>query len=324
MEPLSPSQPHGFICLAVYRPDPEMFRRQLVSLKRQSLAAFRCLVGADGDPAGIRRLVIEAVGDDDRFEVVGFDRRVGFYRNFERLVALVPSSSDWFALADQDDEWHEDKLARLVPLLSSAAVVSCQGNVVPPEGGPVSQTTRRRSSFLGLVAENQITGSFSVFRRDLLELALPFPEPTAAAFHDHWLAVCGHLRGGVGVSPLVLQEYVQHEAQVQGEDRPSALAAWKRLRQPVAGEVAAPGVVHRLVHDRFEWRRRMCVELLRRSPGPPSRLPRELQLVARPQPLRLALSLAGCVKRREVPAHRAAAMAFSSLVVRLTSLAGGH
>ena len=51
---------------------------------------------------------------DERFVLSRSPRRLGFYRNFERALALVPRDADYVALADQDDAWHPDKLERLL------------------------------------------------------------------------------------------------------------------------------------------------------------------------------------------------------------------
>ncbi len=101
----------------------------------------------------------QAVGDDERFEIAGFDERVGFYANFERGLAQVPADAPWVALSDQDDEWMPDKLAVLVPALDHAALVSGQARVVTyPDGVVVAASTHRRSvSAPALVLENQFS-----------------------------------------------------------------------------------------------------------------------------------------------------------------------
>ena len=35
---------------------------------------------------------------------------------------------------------------------------------------------------------NTVTGAASLFRRELLDVALPFPDVPGKPFHDHWLA----------------------------------------------------------------------------------------------------------------------------------------
>ena len=109
------------VVLAAYRPDPELFAIQLRSIRDQTRRDFRCLIGADGGQEEVRALVAEIVGDDPRFEVIGWDDNLGFYLNFERLLMAVPPDAAWVALSDQDDRWYPDKLERLVPLLDDVA-----------------------------------------------------------------------------------------------------------------------------------------------------------------------------------------------------------
>ncbi len=120
----------GVVVLAAYRPQPELFRIQLESIRAQTRTDWRCLVGADGGQEEIRRLVAEAVGDDPRFEVVGWDENLGFYLNFERLLATVPEDAGWVALSDQDDRWYPDKLERILPLLEHDSLAVGQARVI--------------------------------------------------------------------------------------------------------------------------------------------------------------------------------------------------
>ena len=166
----------GFIVLAAYRPNQSSFTKQLRSIADQSMTGWRCLITADGEWTQVDRLVRLAVGSDDRFEVIGFQEREGFYRNFERGLAAVPLDAAWVALADQDDEWYPRKLERLVPELSDAVLVSGQAHI-DVNGDVVGATHRRDVSLTGLLIDNQVTGSFCVFRPGLLRVALPFPAP---------------------------------------------------------------------------------------------------------------------------------------------------
>ena len=124
------SQGHGVVVLAAYRPDPELFAIQLRSIRDQTRRDFRCLIGADGGQEDVRALVAEIVGDDPRFEVIGWDDNLGFYLNFERLLLAVPDDASWVALSDQDDRWYPDKLERLVPLLDESTLATGQARVV--------------------------------------------------------------------------------------------------------------------------------------------------------------------------------------------------
>ncbi len=238
----------GYVVLAAYRPPEELFTRQLRSIQSQTLSDFRCVVVADGGADDVRAVMRQAVGDDERFEVAGFDERVGFYANFERGLARVPADAPWVALSDQDDEWMPDKLAVLVPALDRAVLVSGQARVVTyPEGVVVAASTHRRSvSAPALVLENQFSGALCVFRGSLLQTALPFPRyPGPAQVHDHWLAVCAVVTGGAEVVDRVVQDYVQHSSNVLGE-ADAARLGWRqtlrRRREAIRAETEVRGL----------------------------------------------------------------------------------
>ena len=66
-------------------------------------------------------------------------------------------------------------------------------------GGRATRTGRDRDNnhadLRSLLVANAVSGAASLFRRDLLDLALPFPPAQFAHFHDHWLALCALARG---------------------------------------------------------------------------------------------------------------------------------
>lgn len=275
------STPRGSIALAAYRPDRELFTRQLESLQQQTLSGFECVISADGDSAALAETVRDIVGGDARFRVIGFDRRVGFYRNFERALRAVDPESAWVALCDQDDLWYPEKLERLVPLLDRHTIASGQARVVAhPSGAVLTARTRRRAvGPLELTAINQFSGAMSVFRREVLDLALPFPGMrTRAEVHDHWIAVCAAVLGPTAVIDDILQEYVQHDANVLGEPgRPAGLrptAAWRTLTSTarrLEGSSSPGALIRSLYAMGYGWRTAMVTALLdRRGPDDPT------------------------------------------------------
>ncbi|QKE85501.1 bifunctional glycosyltransferase/class I SAM-dependent methyltransferase [Arthrobacter sp. NEB 688] len=274
------SQRTGAVVLAAYRPDPDLFAVQLRSIRDQTRSDFRCLVGADGGQDEVRRLVTDAVGDDPRFEVVGWDDNVGFYLNFERLLAAVPAEVGWVALCDQDDRWYPDKLERLVPLLDDAALALGQARVVtwPRTATAPPVTARRVVSPVALLLGNQVTGCFSVLRRDLLDVALPFPRfATVTQLHDHWLGVCASVTGGYVVLDAPVQDYLQHGRNLVGEtDHRHPRTPWgvvrtlHHLREAHPG-LPRPGGLAAVAHATgIGWRRTMVETLRHRLPGSPA------------------------------------------------------
>ncbi|PKI92051.1 family 2 glycosyl transferase [Actinomycetales bacterium SN12] len=211
--------PFGTIVLAAYSPNPELFRRQLNSLRSQTVEDWECIVSVDGDPAPVTALVAQITGDDHRFRVVGDGTRLGFYLNFERGLREVSSRSAWIALSDQDDLWDDDKLERLLPHLTTVTLVSAQARIVSyPSGRETGRTHRRDHGPLSTVLSNEFTGSLCVFSPEVLHTALPFPRAsTRVATHDHWLAVAADAHRGTRIVDDLVQDYVQHDANVFGD-----------------------------------------------------------------------------------------------------------
>lgn len=272
-----PATGRGCIVLAAFRPDPELFRRQLRSIQTQTVSSFRCLIVADGEADFVVDATREAVGDDPRFEVIGFGNRVGFYRNFERGLMAVPADAEWIALSDQDDAWYPEKLEKLLPHLRQSALVSGQARVVTyPEGEMLSASTERQDVELtAFFLDNQFTGSLSVLRGEVLRMALPFPSlRTPAEVHDHWLAVCAHFCGGARIVDDVVQDYVQHQANVIGESatgrfRPTqSWATLTRIARRYEGGISPRRLARATYNVGVGWRSTMAAALGERLPRP--------------------------------------------------------
>jgi hypothetical protein len=265
----------GAIALAAYKPDDVLFGRQLRSIQAQTLEDWTCVISADGGWEEVQDAVRRAVGDDDRFVVPGHDNRVGFYLNFERALRAVHHSAAWIALSDQDDVWYPQKLARLVPLLATDMMVSAQARVVEePSGRIIAESTSRAgiADPLDLVTMNRFSGAMSVFRREVLDLALPFPlMATPVEVHDHWIAVCASVLGSTDVVDEVLQDYVQHQGNVLGEvsapGRFRVSSAWRTLQAGARRYEGSttPRALVRAVYDMgYGWRALMVAALQER------------------------------------------------------------
>jgi len=227
----------GWIVLAAYQPNAELFARQLRSIQAQTMREWTCVISVDGDDATVRRVLAETVGDDGRFRVVADGIRRGFYLNFERGLLEVPVNAPWVALSDQDDYWYEGKLALLTAQLETSPLASGQARLVRHPSGEVTGVTDRTfSGGAQLVLANQVTGSLCVFRGELLETALPFPRvPTRVETHDHWLAVVAATYGDLAIVGDVVQDYVQHGSNVYGDpSQQKAMGLAETVRETLA------------------------------------------------------------------------------------------
>jgi hypothetical protein len=196
------------VCLATHAPDPALLARQLASLDALQGAAWE-LVRLD-DTAGS-----------------------GAWRAFEGVYERVPADVAFVAPCDQDDVWHPAKLARLRAAMDPGVTLAfCDLRVVDPAGTVLSPTywRGRRAGWgdLGeMLATNVVTGAACLVRRDVLDVALPFPPELDDCFHDHWLACCALALGELRYVPEALVDYVQHAANVTGWSQASRAAGPK-------------------------------------------------------------------------------------------------
>jgi hypothetical protein len=210
------------IAMATFDPDPTLFERQIASIKAQTDEDWICVISDDLTRPDLFEKIEAVLADDPRFVLDRGNQRLGFYRNFERALLMVPPEAGLVALSDQDDFWHPEKLATLRGEISDGVSLAYSDmRVVRPDGEVVSGTywTSRPNSAARvdeLLIANTVTGAASIFRRDLLETALPFPQAFSESFHDQWIAAVAACSGEIRYLDRPLQDYVQHEGNVLG------------------------------------------------------------------------------------------------------------
>jgi glycosyltransferase involved in cell wall biosynthesis len=209
------------VCMATYRPDAELLRAQIDSIRKQTDADWTCVISDDFSEPERYEQILEIVGDDPRFAVSRAPKWLGFYRNFERALMLAPPEAPLVALSDQDDVWHPDKLATLRAAIGSAALVYSDQRLTDPDGRVLRDTMwvgrfNNRTNLASMLVANTVTGAAMLIRRDVVERALPFPECPGMQFHDHWLALVALASGRLAYVDRPLYDYVQHGGAILG------------------------------------------------------------------------------------------------------------
>jgi glycosyltransferase involved in cell wall biosynthesis len=177
----------------------------------------------DGSVDVVRRTLVEC-GAAETIELIVFEnhRPLGVTRNFEQAVRAC--THELIALSDHDDMWHAGRLARmaaqfearpgLLLLHTDARLVDAQGR---PMGSTLFHALEVQPAELAAIAggrafdvllrRNLVTGATTMFRRSLLDAALPFP---AEWVHDEWLGAIAAALGAMDVLPEPLIDYRQH------------------------------------------------------------------------------------------------------------------
>jgi glycosyltransferase involved in cell wall biosynthesis len=237
LEPSEPgTEPFVCVCMATYEPSLPLFRRQVDSLKAQSHRNWVCVVSDDCSGPGRYKAIERELEGDPRFVVSRSPERIGFYRNFERALSMTPAGAEYVALADQDDRWDPDKLETLLGGIGDAQLVYSDARIVDSEGRVLSDTywqARRNNheDIASVLMANSVTGAASLFRRKLLDSALPFPPGQFHHFHDHWLGLTALALGDVEFVDRPLYDYTQHGDAVLGHENANRMARLgERLR----------------------------------------------------------------------------------------------
>lgn len=200
------------ILLAVHNPRPDLFNRQLESLRHQTVTDWQCLIL---DDASAEPRLIEAALLDPRFVLTRTASNLGPYRAFETLLAAADEVPVFFC--DQDDYWHPEKLQRLLDVSGSAF---CAMRVVDDQQAVVRERFLPAPTSLspcGLLLMNCVSGTSLKITPEVRSAALPFPAPTLRGWHDQWLAAVAARIGGLTYVDEALVDYTQHAQQVIGD-----------------------------------------------------------------------------------------------------------
>ncbi|MFM0078437.1 glycosyltransferase family 2 protein [Paraburkholderia sediminicola] len=194
-------------------------------------------------------------------------KRLGVTRNFEQAIRAV--DTDIIFLADQDDIWASNKVELLSARLESdpyMALAHSDAFLIDDNDNDLGRSlfealrlsaaermlVQQQRFFEVYCRRNLVTGTTVAFRRELLDLALPFPGDW---IHDEWLAACAATIANVAMLPEKLTNYRQHGTNAIG----MPATALSRIAF-CASRIAAMGRddhLHYKVRRLQAWKRRL-------------------------------------------------------------------
>jgi glycosyl transferase family 2 len=205
---------------------------QIESIRRQSFGGWTLLVRDDGSSDESVGIVESISATDSRVVLLGDGRgNLGPAGSFGILLGhAYDEGARYVALADQDDIWSPEKLARELDLLAQSerelgedmpllvhtdlAVVREDLSLVHDSFLAFQGLRHPFHSPLGtLLIQNFATGCTMLVNRPLLRVAVPVP---AVIMHDWWLALCAAATGRVVFLPEATVRYRQHGGNAQG------------------------------------------------------------------------------------------------------------
>jgi glycosyltransferase involved in cell wall biosynthesis len=210
-------------------------REQVDSVLQQTQRNLRLVVRDDGSSDGTVA-VLRGI-DDDRLRVVEGDN-LGLPDAFFRLLDESGDDADYWALADQDDVWVPEKLARAVadlsrldgPALYCARVLVTDEHLRPlhPHALP-----RRGPSFANALVQNIALGCTTVVNRPARDL-LRQRWPRECVMHDAWMYLVVAGAGTVVYDQRVARHDPPHRDNSDGDGRNAVGRLTGRLRRQLS------------------------------------------------------------------------------------------
>lgn len=211
---------------------------QLRSILAQSVLPSEIVIGDDLSTDDTVALVHE-VAENSTVPIVLTQNasRLGVSRNFEATIGRC--SGEIIFTCDQDDLWDPIKIETTLAAFTSdarAQLVFTDADIVDADGVPTGQSlwesigfdSSRREMFRSgsqvevLYQEHIATGAAMAFRRELCDVALPFPAPFLLrpngnpVIHDGWLALVAAATSSVAFVEDRLIRYRKHAGQQIG------------------------------------------------------------------------------------------------------------
>lgn len=180
---------------------------QVASVLGQTYPLLELIIQDDGSTDGTWEKLEQWAAQSPLVKLYRNPQNLGYNRNFEKAIPLA--KGELISLADQDDIWLPEKVARCVAAFTSEEIILVHNRSVRLENGQLDyKKAALQHHFSGndtrrLLFFNQIMGHDMMFRAKLVPFIVPVP---AGMSYDWWIAVVATCVGSV----VSVGEYLVH------------------------------------------------------------------------------------------------------------------
>ena len=242
--------PRILVLMATYN-GQSYLAEQLDSILRQEGVDVTLRISDDCSTDNTFRILETYASEHANIEIIYNTQNKGVVRNFMDLVYGAPADEyDYFAIADQDDVWHPDKLAHGAAHISSntsraelyyAGVTNVdeQGNVLGNEYLPYEVCADHTGSLL--LVQNWCLGCTMLMNGALIKLLRQHPVYDFGRMYDAWIHAVALYCGGYVYCDL-RHSYIERRITgsntvgIMNEDRSRSFIAKKATRWLVHGD----------------------------------------------------------------------------------------
>lgn len=180
---------------------------------------------------------------------------------------------DYYAFADQDDYWLEDKLQvgiTQLKKLNTPALYCCNAELVDQNLCPLGREVYRQQpklDFYTLSCAGGLLGCTMIFNKELATLLQDKPVPQKMIMHDFYIAlVCLALDGQIIYDRNVYIKYRQHERNVVGVSYGKMATLYQRIKEimtkpDITVSEQASEVLHNYKKDMNDNKRKWLIVL---------------------------------------------------------------
>lgn len=218
---------------------------QLRSIVAQASPDDEIVVMDDCSSDDSRAIVARYERDHPNLRLVANDHNIGVRATFERLVSIA--NREAIILSDQDDIWIDGRRDQMIEELRRDGCVAVLTNalVLTEHGAERTFFTEKQLPNVHSIAQNYLQNNFigcaMAIRREVLELALPFP--ATISMHDWWLGSCAIAWGEVRYLEAPSLLYRRHT----NNQSAGARRSWHIVAKDRAGNLLALAALLRRV-----------------------------------------------------------------------------
>jgi glycosyltransferase involved in cell wall biosynthesis len=218
------------IAMATYNGE-KYLKEQMDSIYNQSHKPYEVVVCDDGSTDNTVDILSEYI-DKHGLKLFRNTQRLGYIKNFERAISIC--QGEYIALSDQDDIWLPNKLEILINNIKDQLLISTDALIVNSENEVIHESYAhfanlqiiKNEELLYYIFHPFVTGCTSLFKKDLAQRSMPFPDFIP---HDFWLALHAKKNNGLLYSPQKLIRYRQHSSNTIGATPKNRKIRWRNI-----------------------------------------------------------------------------------------------
>lgn len=218
------------VCVATYNGE-KYIKEQIESIICQLSPVDEIVVSDDGSTDGT--IAIIQSFKDDRIKIVQGPCKSKPALNFEN--ALIHTKGDYIFLADQDDVWEQNKVEVMMNELKTNDLVLSDCSIVDKDLNAICPSyfsmLPPKTGVINNIIKNHYLGCCLAFRRNVLQVAIPFPKNVI--MHDIWIGLCADIYYRTAIISQPLMKYRRHGNNESSASGKSNLPKWFRIEYRV-------------------------------------------------------------------------------------------